>query len=163
MADAIIAFLKPLGALAVFVVSMIPIIELRGAIPFGAGLGLPIWQNILLAVTGNLLPVPIILLFVKKVFSWMRKHEKSGKLVARFEDKFVKRAHKMKGVTFWSLVLFVGIPLPVTGAWTGAGIAAIFEVRFRDAMLAITLGVLMACAIVSAITYGILGFLRFLL
>ena len=69
----------------------------------------------------------------------------------------------MKNVTFWGLVLFVGIPLPMTGAWTGAGIASLFEMRFRDAMLAITLGVLIAGAIVSAITYGVLGALSFMI
>lgn len=164
MKDAIIAFFRPYGPIAVFIVSMIPILELRGAIPLvGAPLGLPFWQNYLLAVVGNLFPVPFILLFVRKVFDWMRKYEKSRKLVEKFEARFVRRAEKMKGVTFWSLVFFVAIPLPVTGAWTGAGIAALFEVRFRDAMLAISLGVLIAGVIVTAITYGVLGFLNFLL
>ncbi len=164
MKDAIIEFFKPYGPIAVFIVSMIPIVELRGAIPFvGAPLGLPFWQNYLLAVTGNMLPIPFILLFVKKIFDWLRKFEKSRKLVERFEARFVKKAEKMKGVTFWSLVLFVAIPLPFTGAWTGAGIAALFEMRFRDAILAVTLGVLIAGVVVTAITYGVLGFLSFLL
>ncbi|NLO62361.1 MAG: small multi-drug export protein [Clostridiaceae bacterium] len=164
MKDAIIEFFKPYGPIAVFIVSMIPIVELRGAIPFvGLPLGLAFWQNYLLAVAGNLAPVPIILLFVRKVFDFMRKYEKPRKLVERFEARFVRKAEKMKGVTFWSLVFFVAIPLPVTGAWTGAGIASIFEMRFRDAMLAVTLGVMIAGVIVTAISYGVLGFMNFLL
>ncbi|MDD3958950.1 MAG: small multi-drug export protein [Oscillospiraceae bacterium] len=164
MKDAIIEFFKPYGPIAVFIVSMIPIVELRGAIPFvGLPLGLAFWQNYLLAVAGNLAPVPIILLFVRKVFDFMRKYEKPRKLVERFEARFVRKAEKMKGVTFWSLVFFVAIPLPVTGAWTGAGIASIFEMRFRDAMLAVTLGVMIAGVIVTAISYGVLGFMNFLI
>jgi uncharacterized membrane protein len=164
MKDAIIEFFKPYGPIAVFIVSMIPIVELRGAIPFvGLPLGLAFWQNYLLAVAGNLAPVPIILLFVRKVFDFMRKYEKPRKLVERFEARFVRKAEKMKGVTFWSLVFFVAIPLPVTGAWTGAGIASIFEMRFRDAMLAVTLGVMIAGVIVTAISYGVFGFMNFLL
>jgi uncharacterized membrane protein len=164
MKDAIIEFFKPYGPIAVFIVSMFPIVELRGAIPFvGAPLGIPFWLNYLLAVAGNLFPIPFILLFLRKVFDWLRKFDRSRKWVERFENRFVRKAEKMKTVTFWGLVLFVGIPLPMTGAWTGAGIASLFEMRFRDAMLAITLGVLIAGAIVSAITYGVLGALSFMI
>ena len=95
MKDAIIEFFKPYGPIAVFIVSMIPIVELRGAIPFvGAPLGLPFWQNFLLAVTGNLVPIPLILLFVKKVFDWLRKFEKPRKLVERYEAKLFARQRK---------------------------------------------------------------------
>ena len=164
MKDEIIEFFTPYGPIAVFIVSMIPIVVLRGAIPYvGLPLGLAFWQNYLLAGAGNLAPVPIILLFVRKVFDFMRKYEKPRKLVERFEARFVRKAEKMKGVTFWSLVFFVAIPLPVTGAWTGAGIASIFEMRFRDAMLAVTLGGMIAGVIVTAISYGVLGFMNFLL
>lgn len=149
--------------MTVFLLAMVPVIELRGAIPLGAGYGLPLLETYLLAVVGNILPVPIILLFVKKVFDWLRKYEKPRRLVEKFEASFVKKAQKMKNVTFWGLMIFVAIPLPGTGAWTGAGIAALLEVRFRDAFLAVSLGVLLAGAVVTAIAYGFLGALTFLL
>lgn len=149
--------------LTVFVLAMVPIIELRGAIPLGAGYGLPLWETFILAVVGNIIPVPFILLFVKKVFTWLKKYEKSRKIVEKFEARIVKKAGEMKNVTFWGLMIFVAIPLPGTGAWTGAGIGALLEMRFRDAFLAVSLGVLGAAVIVTAIAYGFLGALNFLL
>lgn len=157
-------FLDPIWhQITVFFLAMVPVIELRGAIPLGAYYDLPIWLTFVLAVIGNIVPVPFILLFVTRVFAWLKKYDRPRKIVEKFENRIVKKSQEMKTVTFVGLMLFVAIPLPGTGAWTGAGVAALLEMRFRDAMLAVILGVLMAGVIVTAIAYGFLGFLRFLL
>ena len=124
-------FLETVGKeLCVFFCSMIPIIELRGAIPLGAALGLPMWQSYLLAVLGNMLPVPIILLFVKKVLSFMSKCKVKlfNKVANWVYAKAEKNKAKIEKYSFWGVALFVGIPLPMTGAWTGSLVAAITAV-----------------------------------
>ncbi|HOO61485.1 MAG TPA: small multi-drug export protein [Bacillota bacterium] len=151
------------NAIYVFLISMIPVIELRGAIPAGAALHLPFWLCYILAVIGNMIPVPFILLFVNKVFDWMRKYPKLNKIVVFCETKFAKKAAKAGKATFWTLVGFVAIPLPGTGAWTGSGIAAVLEVPFWKAFLAAFIGVLIAGAIMTAASYGLVSGLSFLL
>jgi len=149
--------------LYVFMISMIPIIELRGSIPYAAGVGLPWYVAFITAVIGNLLPVPFILLFVKKVFDWMRKYPKLKKIVDFCENKFAKKVEKAGNTAFWTLVGFIAIPLPGTGAWTGSGIAAVCEVPFKKALLAAVIGVLIAATVVTMIAYGVLAGLSFLL
>ncbi|MBO7565276.1 MAG: small multi-drug export protein [Clostridiales bacterium] len=149
--------------LYVFMISMIPIIELRGSIPYAAGAGLPWYVAFITAVIGNLLPVPFILLFVKKVFDWMRKYPKLKKIVDFCENKFAKKVEKAGNTAFWTLVGFIAIPLPGTGAWTGSGIAAVCEVPFKKALLAAVIGVLIAATVVTMIAYGVLAGLSFLL
>lgn len=158
--------LKLLGPhFAVLICSMIPVIELRGSIPLGAALGLPFWLNYLLSVIGNLLPVPIILLFVKAVLNWMRRcrfglfNKISGWLFKKAE----KNRPKIEKYGFWGLFIFVAIPLPGTGAWTGSLVAALFDFKLGKAMLSVTLGVLTAGIVFTLISYGVLGFLSILL
>lgn len=146
-----------------FFISMIPVIELRGSIPYCAGVGIPWYIAIVVAIIGNLLPVPFILLFVRKVFDWMRKYPKLNKIVVFCENKFAKKAEKAGNTAFWTLVGFIAIPLPGTGAWTGSGIAAICEVPFKKALLAAIIGVVIAAVIVTLIAYGALAGLSFLL
>ncbi|MGM9646734.1 MAG: COG2426 family protein [Eubacteriales bacterium] len=159
-------FLKLLGKhLGVFICSMIPIIELRGSIPLGAALGLPFWLNYLLSVIGNLLPVPIILLFVKAVLTWMRRCRVGifNKISEWLFKKAEKNRPKIEKYGFWGLFIFVAIPLPGTGAWTGSLVAALFDFKFGKAMLSVTLGVLTAGVVFTLISYGVLGFLSILL
>ena len=150
-------------ALYVFLISMVPIIELRASIPVGAARGLPWYITISVAIIGNLLPVPFILLFVRKVFDWMRKYPKLKKIVDFCENKFAKKVAKAGNTAFWTLVGFIAIPLPGTGAWTGSGIAAVCEVPFKKGILAAIIGVVLASIVVTLISYGALAGLSFLL
>ena len=146
-----------------FLISMIPVVELRGSIPYAAAVGIPWYVALPLAIVGNLLPVPFILLFVKKVFYWMRKYPKLKKIVDFCENKFAKKVAKAGNTAFWTLVGFIAIPLPGTGAWTGSGIAAVCEVPFKKGILAAIIGVCMAAVVVTLIAYGALAGLSFLL
>ena len=151
------------NALYVFLISMVPLIELRASIPAGAALGLPWYVTFVAAIIGNLLPVPFILLFVRKVFDWMRKYPKLKKIVDFCENKFAKKVAKAGNTAFWTLVGFIAIPLPGTGAWTGSGIAAVCEVPFKKGLLAAVIGVTIAAVVVTLISYGVLTGLNFLL
>ena len=136
--------------------SMIPIVELRGGIPFGVARGLDYPAAITAAIIGNMIPVPFIILFIRRIFVFLRKH---FPFMNNLIDKFEKKAH-LKGKTvkkyqFWGLVIFVGIPLPGTGAWTGALIAAFLDMRLKNCILPIFLGLLMAAAIITMLTFGV--------
>ena len=172
----------------VFLISILPIIELRGSIPVGAALGMPFYSNYLLSVFGNLLPVPFILLFIPKVLDFLGRfkffrpmvewlHKKadkySGRVLGESKEQLADGAAAEKteeaarpvmsrGI-FTALLLFVAIPLPGTGAWTGALVASLFSLPKKWSMLAITLGVLTSGIIVTLISYGVLGFLNFLI
>ena len=143
--------------LYVFLISMVPIIELRGAIPVGAVMGLPLWSNYLAAVLGNLLPVPFILLFIRKILAWMKTTKRLAKIALWLEEKAQKGVKKVEKYAALGLFAFVAIPLPGTGAWTGALIAALFEMKPRYAMLSILCGVLAAGVIMSLASYGLVG------
>ena len=165
MLDAIVSaiqnfFLNTVGEeLCVLFCSMIPIIELRGAIPMGAIFALPWWQSYILSVIGNMLPVPIILLFVKAVIVWMGKSRvKFFNRVADFLNKRVeKRRGKIEKYSFWGVCLFVAVPLPVTGAWTGSLVAAMIDMKFWKALLSCLLGVMIAGVVMTLISYGALA------
>lgn len=141
--------------LATLIISMIPVIELRGAIPIGVSLGLSHAEAMGISIIGNMLPVPFIILFIRPIFRWMTK--KSGKL-ARLAEKLETKAEgkwdKIHRYQFFALTIFVAIPLPGTGAWSGALIAAVMNMRLRNALPSILLGVLIAGILVSGITYG---------
>ena len=129
--------------------------ELRGAIPFGVVRGLNLWTAIIASMLGNLIPVPFIILFIRKIFAWMRAHmPKLDGLVIRMEKKAEKNRAAVEKYAFWGLVILVAIPLPGTGAWTGALVAAMMEIRLKRAFPAIAIGVAIAGVIVSVITYG---------
>jgi uncharacterized membrane protein len=138
---------------------MLPIIELRGAIPLGAAFGLPWWQNYLIAVAGNMLPIPIILLFVKSVLNWMAKCR--VKLFNKIANKMFEKAEKNRGkiekYAFWGLTLFVAIPLPATGAWTGTLVAALFDMKFWKSILAALIGVMIAGVVMTLASYGVVA------
>ena len=141
--------------LLTFLVAMVPVVELRGAIPFGVVRGLNLWTAIIASVLGNLVPVPFIILFIRRIFAWMRAHmPKLDGLVTRMEKKAEKNRAAVEKYAFWGLAILVAIPLPGTGAWTGALVAAMMEMRLKRAFPAIVIGVVVAGVIVSVVTYG---------
>lgn len=143
------------SALITFIVSMVPVIELRGAIPIGVGLGMSPLAALCVSIAGNLIPVPFIILFIRKIFQWMRHHmPRLEKLVSRMEEKANKHRDMVTKWEFWGLLILVAIPLPGTGAWTGALVAALMDLRLKKAFPAIFVGVIIAGLIVTGITYG---------
>jgi hypothetical protein len=140
--------------LIVFFVSMVPIVELRGAIPIAESLGLNIFLYYPIAIIGNMLPVPIIYLFARKVLEWGKDKKIIGKFFTWCLEKGEKGGEKLKksagnnGI-FWALLIFVGIPLPGTGAWTGTLAASFLNIDFKTSIAAVTLGVLLAGIIMS--------------
>lgn len=136
-------------------VSMVPVIELRGAIPIATGLGLTPGVAIPVAIIGNLIPVPFIIIFIKKIFAWMRtKSQRLNAVVDKMEAKAEKNKAKVLKYAFWGLALFVAIPLPGTGAWTGALVAAMLDMPLKKAFPSILIGVLGAGLIISFVSYG---------
>ncbi|MBQ8830316.1 MAG: small multi-drug export protein [Oscillospiraceae bacterium] len=134
---------------------MVPVIELRGAIPIATAHGLNFWVAIVCAIIGNLIPVPFIIIFIRKIFALMRKWSpKLDKVVTKLEDRAHKKSDVVLKYAFWGLAILVAIPLPGTGAWTGALVAAMLNMRLSKAFPAIVLGVVGAAIIVSVVTYG---------
>ena len=143
--------------LATLLTSIVPIVELRGGIPFGAALGLPPAAVMGAAIIGNMIPVPFIILFIKKIFQWMRRFEPLAKLVSHFESKAESKSDRVTRYKKFGLCIFVAVPLPGTGAWMGALIAALLDMRLRDSFPVITLGVCIASLVVTGITYGFIS------
>ena len=134
---------------------MVPVVELRGAIPYGVIAGLDVHEAFLLAVIGNLVPIPFLVVFTRKVFEWLRtKSEWLDRLVHRLEAKADKNKVLVERYKFFGLMLLVAIPLPGTCAWTGALVAAMLDMRLKRAMPAIIVGVIVAGVIVTSVTYG---------
>ena len=165
MSDVLINwFVTNLGAkvgkeLILFIISMVPILELRGGL-LAAGpafLNIPMWRAIPVGIIGNLLPIPFILLLITKIFDWMKGTKRLKPVVEKLEKKAMSQSANIEKYEFWGLVAFVGIPLPGTGAWTGALIAALLGIRFRKAFPAIVIGVCLAACIMTIISYGIVG------
>ena len=155
--QALIDFLMSGGKeLGVFLCSMVPVIELRGAIPLGWATNIPWWLTYLLAVAGNMLPVPFILLLIRQVLTVMEKMP--IKFVRAFaawlRRKAEKNTDKIQRFGFWGLCFFIAIPLPVTGAWTGSLVAATIRMNFWRAMLSALLGVMIAGVSVTLICFG---------
>lgn len=146
--------------LSVFGLAMIPVFELRGAIPVGVAAGLPFWTVFLTAFLGNLLPVPFLILFTRRVFECLRtKSALLEQFVSRLERKAATKEDLLKKYELLGLCILVAIPLPGTGAWTGSLVAAVFDIRLKHAFPAIALGVLIAGILVSVVTYGVTIFL----
>lgn len=139
-----------------FLWSMVPVIELRLAIPIGVGYGLPYWVAVTTSIIGNLVPVPFIIIFIRKIFELMRKWSaKLDGIVTRLEKRAESKSEVVQKYAFWGLFILVAIPLPGTGAWTGALVAAMLDMRLRRAFPAIVLGVIGAAVIVTFFTYGV--------
>ena len=148
--------------ISTFFISMVPVIELRGAIPIGTGMGLPLWLAIFVSIIGNMVPVPFIIVFIRKIFEWMRKKlPKLDGLVSKLEARADKHKETVLKYEFWGLFILVAIPLPGTGAWTGALVAAMMDMRLKKAVPAIFLGVVTAGIVVAFATSGIMAWLNF--
>lgn len=141
----------------VFIISMIPILELRGGLLASSLLQIPITTAIPLCIVGNIIPIPFILLFIKKVFVWLKKIKLFRPLIEKLENRAMKKSDSVATGEFWGLALFVGIPLPGTGAWTGSLIAALLEIDFKKAIIAELVGIIIATVIMSILSYGLLG------
>lgn len=142
--------------------AMVPIVELRGAIPIGIGVGLPLWISIFVSIIGNMIPVPFIILFIRQIFKWMRRVNSTfARIVDKMEEKANKHQDKVTRYGFWGLFILVAIPLPGTGAWTGALVAAMMDLRLKTAIPAIFSGVVAAAIIVSIVTYGVASVIIF--
>ena len=149
-------FLKTVGKeLCVFFCSMIPIIELRGGIPLGWALGLPWWQSFLLALAGNILPVPFILLFIRKILDWMAvcRIKFFNRIAGWLNRKAEKNAPKIEKYAFWGVCLFVAVPLPVTGAWTGSLVCATIKEKFWKSLLSTFIGLLISGTVMTIVSW----------
>ena len=151
----------------VFLISMVPIIELRGAIPVAVGMGLPLIPSYIICIIGNMLPVPFIYFFARKVLIWGADKPVIGKFFTFCLEKGEKGGKKLQAKAgrglFVALLLFVGIPLPGTGAWTGTLAASLLDMDFKSSVIAVMCGVLLAGVIMSLISNGVLGALSFML
>lgn len=144
--------------LMTLLISIVPVIELRGAIPVAVAHDIPLWLAVTVACVGNLIPVPFIIVFVRKVFAWIRRRmPKLDGFVTRLEQRAEKKSDIVQKFSFWGLVLFVAIPLPGTGAWTGALVAAMLEMRLKRAFPAIVLGVVIAGLLVGLASHGVIN------
>ncbi len=141
-----------------FVISMLPIVELRGAIPYGIGVaGLGWLQTYVYAVVGNLVPIVPILLFLGPISEWLSRFPGFGRFFAWVFERSHRRSHVVRKYGPWGLALFVAIPLPVTGGWTGAAVAFLLGIPFRRSFPAITVGVLIAGVVVTLAVKGVIG------
>ena len=147
------------SGLITFFISMVPIVELRGAIPIGVGMGLPVTTAYIIAVIGNMVPVAFIYLFARKILEWGSDKPVIGKFFTFCLEKGEKGGNKLKEKAgrglFVALMLFVGVPIPGTGAWTGTLAASLLNMGFKKSVLAVVLGVLMAGLIMAAISMGV--------
>ncbi|MBR2087143.1 MAG: small multi-drug export protein [Oscillospiraceae bacterium] len=141
-------------------ISMVPLIELRGAIPIGVGAGVPWYWAVIISMVGNMIPVPFIFFFARRILEWGADKPVIGKFFSWCLNKGHKGGEKLKAKAgkgmFWALMLFVGIPLPGTGAWTGTLAASMLDLDFKKSVLAVLCGVILAAAIITTLT--LLGF-----
>ena len=155
-------FMEVLGGkisreMIVFLISMVPILELRGGLLAASLLNIPIVRAIWYCVIGNIIPVPFILLLITPIFNRLKQTKLFRPMVEKLEARAMGKSEQIERYEFWGLALFVGIPLPGTGAWTGALIASLLGIRFRKAFPAIMLGIFIATIIMSVVSYGLLG------
>lgn len=147
--------------LIVFLISMVPLIELRGAIPYAVGINLPTVPSYIVAVIGNMIPVPFIFFFARKILEWGKDRRFVGRFftwcLVKGEKGGAKLMQKAKGGAYLALLLFVGIPLPGTGAWTGTLAASLLNMDFKKSILAVMAGVILAGVIMLLASFGVFG------
>lgn len=148
---------KMSGELIAFIISLFPVLELRGGLVAATFLGIDWWKAFIYCFIGNMLPIPFILLFIRKLFDLMKKKKPLDKLVHKMEEKADKHSDKIEKYRLLGLFLLVAIPLPGTGAWTGALVAAFMDLKISRALPVIAIGVVVAGIIVATVSYGVAG------
>lgn len=143
--------------LIIFIISMFPILELRGGMIAAKLLDVELLRAFVICFIGNIIPIPFILLFIRKIFEFLKKFNPTRKLVEKLESSSMRKSEKIQKGSKWALLTFVAIPLPGTGGWTGALIAALLDMRIKTSFPVIALGVLIANLIMSVFSYGLLG------
>lgn len=156
----LVQYINPMGA--VFVISMIPLIELRGSVIVGTAFGLPWLQVLLVSIIGNLLPIPFILIFGKRLLEWAKRLPLFAGFFQRYETKLYEKSGTIQKYAFFGIWIFVGIPLPGTGAWSGSLIATLLEVPPKTAFPAVICGVLTAGVIMTLGSQGVVGLIHLL-
>lgn len=144
-----------------FIVSLLPILELRGGLIAAKLMNVEFLRAFILCYIGNMLPIPFILLFIRKIFDVLKRIKKVGPIIVKLEEKSLSKADNVRKYKLWGLFLFVAIPLPGTGAWTGALIADLLSMKTKEALPTIAAGVFVAGIIISALSYGLFGLLGF--
>ena len=143
--------------LIVFIISMFPVVELRGGMIAAKLLDVELLKAFVICYFGNILPIPFILLFIRRIFAFLKKFPKIGKIITKLEESSLRKSEKVKKSSRWGLLAFVAIPMPGTGGWTGSLIAALLDMRIKISFPVIALGVLIANFIMSIFSYGLLG------
>ncbi|HIT54157.1 MAG TPA: small multi-drug export protein [Candidatus Fimivicinus intestinavium] len=143
--------------LIVFIVSLFPVLELRGGMIVAKLLDVPFLSAFIISFIGNMVPIPFILLFIKKIFAWLRRFPRWSRIIDKLEARSMNKSDKIEKYKEWGLLIFVAIPLPGTGGWTGSLIAALLDLRIKKSLPIIALGVLVAGIIMSLVVYGVFG------
>ncbi len=143
--------------LIIFIISMFPVLELRGGMIAAKLLDVELLKAFIICYVGNILPIPFILLFIRRVFQFLKRFRGIGKLIEKLEVRSMRKSEQVKKWRNWGLLMFVAIPLPGTGGWTGALIAALLDIRVKTSFPIIALGVFIANLIMSIFSYGLLG------
>ena len=141
----------------VFIISMVPILELRGGLLAASVLNISVTRALWICIIGNTIPVPFILLLITPIFNWLKQTKTFRPMVEKMETRALRKRDQVEKYEFWGLVLFVGIPLPGTGAWTGSLLAALLGMKFKKAFPAVLLGIALSSVIMSVVSYGLLG------
>lgn len=149
------------SVMTVFIISLTPVLELRGAIPYGFAAGLPAWLTVLVSIIGNMILVPFIILSVRSIFAWLKKMRFMRPFVEWSEKRVLKNKELISKYEALGLMIIVAIPLPGTGAWTGAMLAGLLNMRLKASLPAIFIGVAIAAVIVTAVSYGFIGAIGF--
>lgn len=157
MVESAVDFLKEYlsAELVVFVISMLPIFELRGGLIAAAIVGIDWYIAFPICVIGNMLPIPFVLLFIRKIFDWLKKFRIFKKLIVKLDERAKKKSESISKYVLWGLFTFVAIPLPGTGAWTGALVADVLDIRIKKSFPIIFIGVITAGLIISFVSYVI--------
>ena len=158
LVESLIKLLGPLGKeIVIFIISILPILELRGGLIAASLLRVPFFTGYIISIIGNLLPIPIVLLFLEKIFMLLKKIKFTSKIITKLENKILSKKTQIDKYGYLGLLLFVGIPLPGTGAWTGSALAVLLHLDKKKSFIYIILGVIMASIIMSIFSYGILS------
>lgn len=140
-----------------FLVSVLPILELRGGMIAAKLMGLTFWKAFVICYIGNMLPIPFILLFIRKIFNWLKRFQKTRTIIEKIELRSIRKADNVKKFRLFGLFLLVAIPLPGTGGWTGSLVADLLDIRVKHSLPVIAAGVLCAGVIMSVLVYGVTG------